>query len=108
VSHQNPRTGSPSQQAIPRVSLKGFIAFREDWIDHLYVLPESQGQSVGSALLEQARSIFPRLFLWTFQRNRQARDFYASKGFVLVRETDGLDNNEHEPDALYTWSYGAG
>jgi hypothetical protein len=43
------------------------------------------------------------LSLWTFQRNQQARHFYESKGFVPVKETDGADNEEHEPDALYTW-----
>jgi GNAT superfamily N-acetyltransferase len=84
-------------------TIKGFIAFREDWIDHLYVLPDAQGQGLGSALVEQAQSTFPRLSLWTFQRNKQARDFYAAKGFVLVRETEGSANDEHEPDALYTW-----
>ena len=85
-------------------TIKGFVAFREDWIDHLYVLPEAQRHGLGSALLEQARSAFPRLSLWTFQRNTQARRFYESQGFVLVRETDGSDNEEHEPDALYTWA----
>ena len=94
--------------AFDGAKLDGFIAFREEWIDQLYVLPGSQGQGLGSALLEQARSTFPRLSVWTFQRNRQACEFYQSKGFILVRETDGLDNDVHEPDALYTWSYGAG
>jgi putative acetyltransferase len=84
-------------------TIEGFIAFREHWIDHLYVLPEAQGRGLGSALLEQARSAFPHLSLWTFQRNRQARAFYEAKGFLLVEETDGSDNEEHEPDVLYTW-----
>ena len=93
--------------AFDATTLIGFIAFREGWIDHLYVVPSFQGQGLGSALLERARSTFPRLSLWTFQRNRQAREFYEAKGFMLVRETDGVDNEEHEPDALYTWSSAA-
>src|SRR5215467_13341985 len=63
------------------VTMVGFIAFREGWIDHLYVLPDAQRQGIGSALLEVARSAFPNLSLWTFQRNRAARDFYEAKGF---------------------------
>jgi len=58
---------------------------------------------VGSALLEVARSVWPDLQLWTFQRNHGARRFYERHGFVVVRETDGADNDEKEPDVLYSW-----
>jgi putative acetyltransferase len=92
--------------ALEATTIQGFIAFREDWIDHLYVLPDAQGKGIGSALLQQARSAFPHLFLWTFQRNHAARGFYEAKGFVLIRQTDGSDNEEKEPDALYEWSSG--
>jgi hypothetical protein len=54
-------------------------------------------------LLAVARSAFPSLSLWTFQRNRAARNFYEAKGFVLVSQTDGSGNDEKQPDALYTW-----
>jgi GNAT superfamily N-acetyltransferase len=60
--------------------LVGFIAFREGWIDQLYVLPSSQGQGVGAALLQVAQS-----------------------RFVLVKETDGARNEEKEPDAMCSW-----
>jgi GNAT superfamily N-acetyltransferase len=89
--------------AFEGTTMHAFIAFREDWIEHLYVLPQSQGHGAGSALLEVARSAFPHLYLWTFQRNVGARGFYASRGFVAVRETDGARNDEHEPDVLYEW-----
>jgi GNAT superfamily N-acetyltransferase len=82
----------------------GIIAFREDWIDQLYVLPRSQRRGVGSALLQIAQGRFPRLYLWTFQRNAPARRFYQSRGFLLVEQTDGARNEEKEPDALYLWS----
>ena len=41
--------------------MTGVIAFREGWIDQLYVLPEAQGQGVGSSLLEIARISFDRV-----------------------------------------------
>jgi ribosomal protein S18 acetylase RimI-like enzyme len=83
--------------------LIGFIAFREGWIDQLYVLPSSQGRGVGAALLQVAQSKSDCLSLWTFQRNQSARRFYEKHGFVLVKETDGARNEEKEPDAMYTW-----
>jgi putative acetyltransferase len=86
-----------------RPSLVGFIAFREDWIDQLYVLPEHQGHGAGGFLLDVAKSRFPCLQLWTFQRNASARRFYERRGFRIVRETDGRNNEEREADVLYSW-----
>jgi GNAT superfamily N-acetyltransferase len=82
----------------------GIIAFRQDWIDQLYVLPEAQGRGLGTALLQVAQNAFDRLQLWTFQRNAQARGFYEARGFALVQQTDGAHNEEKEPDALYLWA----
>jgi len=84
-------------------ALAGFVAFREGWIDQLYVLPRFQGQGIGSSLLQVPQAAFDSLQLWTFQRNLPARRFYEAHGFCLVRETDGSDNEEKEPDALYQW-----
>jgi putative acetyltransferase len=90
--------------ALEEARLIGIIAFREDWIDQLYVLPSAQGRGIGTTLLDIAKSAFSPLYLWTFQRNTQARRFYEDRGFVLVEETDGSTNEETEPDALYRWS----
>ena len=84
--------------------LVGIIAFREGWIEQLYVLPDAQGQGLGGDLLAVARATFTPLCLWTFQCNRRARRFYELNGFVALRETDGSDNEENEPDVLYRWA----
>ena len=81
----------------------GIIAFREGWVDQLYVLPEHQGCGVGDTLLQLAKAAFPSLQLWTFQKNALTRRFYEKRGFVAIQETNGLDNEEHEPDVLYRW-----
>jgi ribosomal protein S18 acetylase RimI-like enzyme len=83
--------------------LVGIIAFREGWVDQLYVLPSSQRRGVGTALLTIAKSQFPSLCLLTFQHNKAARQFYERQGFTLVKETDGSANEEKEPDAMYRW-----
>jgi GNAT superfamily N-acetyltransferase len=85
-------------------AMTGIIAFRDDWIDQLYVLPQLQGCGVGSELLEIAKRSFDRLQLWTFQRNARARRFYEARGFALVEQTDGAGNEEKEPDARYLWT----
>jgi putative acetyltransferase len=81
----------------------GYIAFRPDFVEHLFIHPSSQGQGVGLALLEKAREGAFELSLWTFQQNLRARRFYEKHGFVVVVETDGQDNEEKLPDVLYRW-----
>ena len=84
-------------------ALIAFIAFREHWIDQFYVLPEHQGRGIGSALLALAQARFPKLQLWTFQKNEAARRFYEGRGFRVAEETDGSRNEEREPDIRYVW-----
>ena len=84
-------------------TLAGFIAFRDGWIDQLYVLPAHQGRGLGSALLEIAQERCPELSLWTFQRNAIARRFYERHRFVAAELTDGVRNEEREPDIRYVW-----
>jgi len=84
-------------------TLTGFIAFRDGWIDQLYVLPTYQGQGLGSALLEVAQERCSELNLWTFQRNAIARRFYERRDFVEAELTDGSRNEEREPDIRYIW-----
>jgi putative acetyltransferase len=83
--------------------LVGLCAFRDGWVDHLYVDPAHHRGGVGAALLQKAKDANERLQLWTFQRNENALRFYESQGFRLVQTTDGRDNEEREPDALYAW-----
>jgi len=84
--------------------LSGIIAFRDGWVEQLYVLPLAQGRGGGTALLDLAKSAGERLELWTFLRNVPARRFYEARGFMLVEQTDGARNEEREPDARYLWS----
>ena len=72
-------------------------------LEKLYVEPAEQNRGVGSALLDKAKALRPEeLYLWVFQKN-PARRLYERNGFVLVRLTEGADNMEREPDALYRW-----
>ena len=81
----------------------GYIAFRPDFIEHLFIRPEAQNGGLGRQLLDKARETSAELSLWTFQQNLRARRFYERHGFVVVTETDGADNEEKLPDVLYRW-----
>ncbi len=81
----------------------GYVAFRPDFIEHLFVRPEAQGAGLGLVLLDKAREQAVELTLWTFQQNLRARRFYERRGFVAVKQTDGADNEEKLPDVLYRW-----
>jgi putative acetyltransferase len=72
-------------------------------LEKIYVEPAEQNRGVGSALLDKAKELRPdELYLWVFQKN-PARHLYERHGFELMRLTDGADNMEREPDALYRW-----
>ena len=65
--------------AFDRDVMTGMIAFHDDWIEQLYVLPEAQGRGIGTELLDIAKRASERLQLWTFQRNAPARRFYEAR-----------------------------
>lgn len=90
--------------AIESDVLVGMIAFGEDWMDQFYILPDAQGPGVGTSLLDLAKRQARSLSLCTFQRNTAARHFYERPGFVMIEETDGSGNEEHDPDVPNRWS----
>jgi GNAT superfamily N-acetyltransferase len=90
--------------AFDAAVMTGMIAFRDGWIEQLYVVSDAQGRGLGGTLLDIAKRTSDRLQLWTFQRNVKARAFYEARGFKLIEQTDGARNEENEPDALYLWT----
>jgi GNAT superfamily N-acetyltransferase len=82
----------------------GFAGVSGAELTHLYTDPPAQNRGVGTALLDHMKSLrSERLELWVFQKNDGARRFYERHGFQLVRLTNGAENMEQEPDALYEW-----
>ncbi|GAA4147267.1 GNAT family N-acetyltransferase [Streptomyces sp. RK31] len=75
-----------------------------DDLDQLYIDPAWQGRGIGGRLVDVAKERSPSgLTLWTFQVNGAARRFYERHGFVAEEWTDGLRNEEREPDVRYEW-----
>ena len=84
--------------------IAGFLGMQGDYIDRLYVLPDRQGQGVGSALMAKAKELSPAgLRLHTHQQNTQARAFYKRRGFRAVKF--GISPPpENAPDVEYHWT----
>ncbi len=81
----------------------GFVGYKDDWLNHLYVSPAHWRRGVGGRLLAAAKKASPRLQLWTFQHNTSARAFYLAHGFEECELTDGQENKEREPDVRMAW-----
>lgn len=82
----------------------GFAVIDGGWLDHLYVHPSRFNTHTGTKLFQHLTTRHPNGFqLWVFQQNVAARRFYERQGCALVRLTDGENNEEHLPDALYVW-----
>jgi ribosomal protein S18 acetylase RimI-like enzyme len=88
--------------------LVAFAALSTDELEHLYVDPRAQSRGIGGELLALAKERRPEGFrFWVFQQNAGARRFYERHGCTLIRETEGAQNEERAPDALYEWRPGA-
>ena len=85
-------------------SVIAYCAYGDGWVEHLKVHPDYQRRGVGAFLLEKAMAENESLRLWVFQKNQGAIRFYERFNFKLIRKTDGSENEEREPDALYEWS----
>lgn len=84
----------------------GYVAFRDGWVDHLYVRPQAHGRGIGTALLACAIATLPTFHLWAFQRNAPAIRFYLARGLRAVEHTDGSRNEEREPNSRFVWDGG--
>lgn len=84
--------------------LVGYAVVDPSWLDSLYVRPDLTGGGLGAALLDLVKGLRPGGFgLWVFETNTRAQAFYRRHGLVVVRRTDGTDNEEHEPDLEMAW-----
>jgi chorismate mutase/GNAT superfamily N-acetyltransferase len=82
----------------------GYLVLDPQWLDSLYVRPDLTGQGIGTTLLDLAKGLRPDGFgLWVFESNVRAQDFYRRHGLIVVRRTDGSDNEERSPDLEMAW-----
>jgi ribosomal protein S18 acetylase RimI-like enzyme len=82
----------------------GYAAVEDGVLDALYLLADVRRQGIGTLLLRQAKAHSPGgLSLFVFQKNTDARAFYAHHGFTVADTNDGSRNMEREPDMTMRW-----
>ncbi|MYQ96739.1 GNAT family N-acetyltransferase [Streptomyces sp. SID4946] len=85
-------------------SVLGVLVLNDSELKQLYLDPAWRGRGLGDRFMSLAKQRQPDgLALWTFQVNQSARRFYERHGFIEVERTDGLRNDEREPDIRYVW-----
>ena len=66
--------------------VKGFTQVRDGEIQKLFVEPVLQGQGIGAALLEYAKTELNANCLWALEKNTRAIAFYQRHAFFLTDE----------------------
>ncbi|MFB7541508.1 GNAT family N-acetyltransferase [Streptomyces zaomyceticus] len=90
--------------AVAENRVVGLLVLDDGDLEQLYLDPSWRGRGLGDRFMELAKRQRPNgLGLWTFQVNESAQRFYERHGFVAVGRTDGLRNEEREPDVRYVW-----
>ncbi|MEV5508804.1 GNAT family N-acetyltransferase [Streptomyces orinoci] len=90
--------------AVTENSVVGLFVLNCAELKQLYLDPAWRGRGLGDRFMALAKQRQPDgLALWTFQVTTSAQRFYERHGFVEVERTDGLRNDEQEPDARYVW-----
>ncbi|MFJ7272830.1 GNAT family N-acetyltransferase [Streptomyces sp. NPDC099050] len=90
--------------AVAEGAVAGLLVLDGEELEQLYLEPSWRGKGLGDRLIALAKQQRPDgLGLWTFQVNAPAQRFYERHGFTAVERTDGLRNEEHEPDIRYVW-----
>ncbi|MFD5847844.1 GNAT family N-acetyltransferase [Streptomyces chartreusis] len=85
----------------------GVMVLDGELLSQLYLDPDWRGRGIGDRFVDLAKRCRPGgLSLWTFQVNEPAHRFYERHGFVAVEHTDGIGNEEQEPDVRYVWQPG--
>ena len=81
----------------------GILACNENWVNQLYIHTQFQGRGIGKKLLDLAKQRSEgRLFLYTFEVNKKAQQFYERNGFRIIDR--GNDNEENLDDIKYEWT----
>ena len=89
---------------MTNATIVGLLSMGAGTVHNLYVKPGFQRLGIGHQLLETAKTCSGgKLKLWVFEPNIGAIRFYERHGFVTLRKTDGLSNEEKVPDRLMAW-----
>lgn len=79
----------------------GFFSLYQDCLAAIFVLPEKQGNGIGSKLLQHAKSLRTFLTLTVYAANEASVGFYLNAGFS--RQAEQTDSHTGQPEYLMQW-----
>ncbi|WP_278362594.1 N-acetyltransferase [Stutzerimonas kunmingensis] len=82
----------------------GFVALVGDVVAAIFVAPSAQGGGIGSALIEQAKTVCERLELTVYSANAASIAFYRRHGFAAISEQP--DPHTGHPELAMAWQRG--
>jgi len=83
-------------------TIVGFYSLHGDTLAAIFVSPEHQGQGVGTALLDHAKTKRTQLKLTVYKENPASFGFYLSQGFCVVGEQPDEHTGHLEYSMLFT------
>jgi len=84
-----------------------YLPAAQIWVDERegevlgFVAPSAQGGGIGSALIEQAKTVRERLELTVYSANAASVAFYRRHGFAVISEQ--LDPHTGHPELAMAW-----
>jgi len=83
--------------------IKAFVSIRNNsFIGALFVLEEYQRKGIGKQLLDDCKSLYQRLEVGVYIKNRNAVNFFKQCGFVVCKEQANGDSGVME--YIMTWT----
>jgi len=80
----------------------GFYSLHENTLAAIFVLPEHQGQGIGTSLLNHAKNRRKKLKLSVYKENQASLAFYLSQGFSVLSEQADEHTGHHEYTMFFT------
>ena len=88
--------------AVTADRILGFIAWRDDVLEQLFIAPDCQGRGVGKQLLDYAKAAMPRGFRLHTALASRAGKFYEREG--LRRGESSIHPRLGHPIVDYHWT----
>ena len=81
--------------------IEAFIGIDDNYIEGIFVSSALQCQGIGKSLLNYIKKDKDYLFLYVYQKNKKAINFYLKEGFIIKEES--IDKATNEKDYLMEW-----
>lgn len=87
---------------ILKENIVGFIGLDRNYIEGIFIDTDSQGNGIGTALLNKVKGNRKNLTLSVYKKNTNAISFYKKNNFII--ESENIDKDTNEAEFTMTWN----